>query len=259
MGATLTQPAPTATLITDQTAQISWVSASGGTGPYTPSLYRSTTTGFTPGAGNLVALLPAGTLTYKDTGLIPNTVYYYAVQSTDSLGATPSAVNQLTMTSTLGQSLSQNVAVPTQIAGTVDQQFSSNSFEGMIDPSVTGNVYPGQAVMIYNSTIKGLTFVPCTAATDPVFGFVNYDFIHSSFTGGTPVSVSSAGNVVRLFATETIAKGAEVCLDITATAAVQASGHTGNTIVGYAMDQMSNNGVVGRVMLRCPLIPAATA
>jgi titin len=56
--------------------------ASGGTSPYTYQWYRSTTSGFTPGSGNIIP--GATTQTYTDTGLIPGTTYYYVNQVTDS-------------------------------------------------------------------------------------------------------------------------------------------------------------------------------
>lgn len=67
-------------------------SAAGGTAPKTYAFYRSTTSGFTPASGNLVQSSTASTL--SDTGLSPNTTYYYVVRVTDSAG-TPA-----TMTST---------------------------------------------------------------------------------------------------------------------------------------------------------------
>jgi len=39
---------------TYSTANLTATAATGGTGPYTYQWYRSTTTGFTPGAGNIL-------------------------------------------------------------------------------------------------------------------------------------------------------------------------------------------------------------
>lgn len=252
---------PTASNIQSQSALIAWPEATGGTGPYKHNLYRSSVTGFTPGAGNKIAsLLASGVLSFQDTGLIPNTVYYYVVEADDTGNADALVQSsQFTMATTLPQQLSQNVAVPTEVAGTVDQMFSANSFEGVIDAAVVGNVYPGQFVKVVNASTPFPTFTPATADGDDVFGTVNFDSIKPFYIAGDRVSVSSKGNVVRLFATETIAKGAQVCLDTTATAAVQATGHTGKSVVGRAYDQGANNGIPFRVMLACPLTPTATA
>lgn len=248
--------------IQSQTATINWTAASGGTGPYSYNVYRSTTTGFATGAGNLIATLGVGVLTFNDTGLIPNTVYYYVVDSLDTGNANAVAASaQFTMASTLPQQLSQNQAVPTQIAGTVDSQFSSESFDCVIDASVVGTLYPGQAVMLKDTTTPYRTVVPAVNANDNVWGFIQYDFIHQSFVAGTPCTVSTGGNVIRLFATQTIAKGTQVCYDPTAIAAVQntqANGGSGAaTIVGYALQQGANNGVPFAVYQKTPTFATA--
>lgn len=55
------------------------------------SIYRNTTSGFTPSSGNLIAsglTSPA----YSDTSLLPSTTYYYVVEAVDAAGASaPSA------------------------------------------------------------------------------------------------------------------------------------------------------------------------
>jgi fibronectin type 3 domain-containing protein len=52
----------------------------------TYNLYASTTSGFTPGAGNLIASNLTGT-SYSNSGLHPSTTYYYAIETVDSVGA----------------------------------------------------------------------------------------------------------------------------------------------------------------------------
>ncbi|WP_284646441.1 cadherin-like beta sandwich domain-containing protein [Paenibacillus silviterrae] len=47
-------------------------------------VYRGTTSGFTPGAGNVAGL--ARSLSFVDTGLLPNTTYYYKVAAMDMKG-----------------------------------------------------------------------------------------------------------------------------------------------------------------------------
>jgi len=69
----------------DGTATVT-VTPSGGTGPYTYQWYRSTTSGFTPGAGNLIS--GATSATRVDTGLTNGTVYYYKCKVTDAVAAT---------------------------------------------------------------------------------------------------------------------------------------------------------------------------
>lgn len=57
-----------------------------GVSPYTYQWYRSTTSGFTPGAGNIVT--GATSLTLADSGLTNGTTYYYVNVVTDSTSAT---------------------------------------------------------------------------------------------------------------------------------------------------------------------------
>lgn len=63
--------------------------ATGGTSPYTYQWYRSTTSGFTPGGGNILS--GATSLTLADTTASTGTIYYYKLVSTDSAG-TPATV-----------------------------------------------------------------------------------------------------------------------------------------------------------------------
>jgi hypothetical protein len=69
----------------------------------TYTIYRSTTSGFTPGAGNQIAA-GVNALTYADTNLAASTTYYYVVQAVNAGGASPSS-NQATGTTLAGQTL----------------------------------------------------------------------------------------------------------------------------------------------------------
>src|SRR4029077_8459691 len=62
---------------------LSWSASSDNVGVDHYNVYRSTTSGFTPGAGNLVG--QSTTTTYTDAGLAPGT-YYYLVTAADLAG-----------------------------------------------------------------------------------------------------------------------------------------------------------------------------
>lgn len=100
------------------TASLSSAAASGGTGPYTYQWYRSTTSGFTPGAGNIIS--GATSLTLSDSGLSAATTYYYKVVATDT-GAGNAT------------STSAQLAVSTAAASPVPNQFVQNAILGMLD------------------------------------------------------------------------------------------------------------------------------
>lgn len=61
-------------------------------------IYRSTTTGFTPGPSNVIAVVDAGVETYVDTGLETGTPYYYRAAGFDFAGVLGSLVAQFTGT-----------------------------------------------------------------------------------------------------------------------------------------------------------------
>ena len=50
------------------------------------NVYRSTTSGFTPSSGNLMAHAVTAT-SYSDSGLSPSTTYYYRIEAVDAAGA----------------------------------------------------------------------------------------------------------------------------------------------------------------------------
>jgi fibronectin type 3 domain-containing protein len=78
-------------------AALSWSGSTDNIGVVKYDLYRSTTSGFTPSAGNRIAQ-PTGT-SYTDSGLAAGT-YYYKVQAEDAAGNLSAASNQATATVT---------------------------------------------------------------------------------------------------------------------------------------------------------------
>lgn len=92
---TLTAGSISLTSKTDTTVNLSCTAATGGTSPYTYQWYRSTSSGFTPGAGNILS--GQTSLTLADTGLTASTTYYYKVVATDSAAAT-ATTSQLAVT-----------------------------------------------------------------------------------------------------------------------------------------------------------------
>ena len=57
------------------------------------SVYGSTTSGFTPGSGNLIASGLTGT-SYSDTGLSASTTYYFVVEAVDADGTSAASTQQ---------------------------------------------------------------------------------------------------------------------------------------------------------------------
>src|SRR4051812_48181831 len=106
---------------TNVTANLSATAATGGTGPYTYQWYRSTTTGFSPGAGNILAGKTA--LTLADSGLTPGTVYYYKVVVTDTGNSNVTAeYTQLAVTTESGQTPNVNAFAQGPVLGMIDMR-----------------------------------------------------------------------------------------------------------------------------------------
>ena len=225
--------------------------ASGGTGPYTYQWYRSTTSGFSPGGGNILSGKTA--LSLSDTGLIPNTTYFYKVIATDTGDSNLTSTSAQLEVVTLPQTLSQNQFQQSPIVGMIDLRFPYNSVSVQIDSSQVGSLYAGAAVKMVDSAGGVPKVVGCEAADDEVLGFINYDVKTVAFSAGMPAEISMAGNVMFLMATGAIARGVEVSLDIATMGGVQsAAGNTGDTIVGWAYDKASAAGDLIRVFLKTP-------
>jgi len=106
------------------------------------SVYGSTTSGFTPGTGNLLAS-GLTTTTYSNTGLTASTTYYYKVEATDADGTSAASTQQSAQT----QAASGSVEVVAIAAGGPAQSNSGGGddpfvadeyFSGGGDNSVTG-------------------------------------------------------------------------------------------------------------------------
>lgn len=232
------------------TAQLISTSASGGVGPYTQQWYRSTTTGFSPGSGNILTGQTA--LTLSDSGLIPNTTYYYKMVYTDT------GFSNDTITSS-------QLAVTTIPALEGINQFQMSPFLGMLDLKV-GNtnvtaaqidvtqltaLYNGSAVNVVNGANGIPTVVGSSTDADNVWGFIVYDIKSASYVVGNRCEIAQQGSCIWLYATTAITRGTQVVLDLTSQGAVQAA--TGSdTVIGYAFDQATAYGQLIRVVLTTP-------
>ena len=131
----------TATAASDSQINLSWTAPTTG-GTVTYSLYRSTTSGFTPGSGNLVAS-GLSTTTYSNTGLTASTTYYYLVEAVNSAGTSP-ASNQASAATPAAP------AAPTALTATT---VSSTQ----IHLSWTASTTSGVTYSVYRSTTSGFT------------------------------------------------------------------------------------------------------
>lgn len=140
---------------------------SGGTTPYTRQLYRSTTSGFTPGSGNRIS--SSATLPYTDTGLTINTTYYYVLEVDDS-GALTANTAQAS-----GSTLS---APPTLVSGTLSFSSATASTVVLACTAATGGT-PSYAYAVHRAT---------TADFTPVTGNRIATGVSFPFTDSSPLS-----------------------------------------------------------------------
>lgn len=234
---------------TATTASLSATAATLGTGPYTYQWYRDTVSGFTPGVGNLVA--GATALTLNDSGLIPNTAYYYKVVATDSVAATVEYAQVLASTS--APVLNPNQFAQSPYLGMIDLRFPYNSASVQIGADQATPLFAGAAVKMVDSAGGVPKVVGCAADSDEVLGFINFDIKTVSFAANVGAEISMAGNVMYLYATAPVARGEELVLDTATNGGVQSSGvGSGKTIVGWAYDKATAPGQLIRVFLKTP-------
>lgn len=233
-----------------QTASLAVTAATMGTSPYAYQWYRSTTTGFSPGGGNIIT--GATSLTLNDTGLIPGVTYFYKNRVTDS--ASPAATSdaaQLAVTTSLNV-LSQNQFVQSPFLGMIDMPYNFNTWPCQIDPSQTGTLYAGQPVKIVANTNGGIfSVVACTANTDACIGFLNYDVKNVGFVAGQIAEMSLKGNVMWLYATGAITQFAQLNLDVT-NGGVSGADTSTDEYVGWAVDGAAAAGTLIRMYIETP-------
>ncbi len=240
------------TLIASQTAVLTSAAATGGTGPYTYQWYRSTTSGFTPGAGNILS--GQTSLVLNDSGLIAATTYYYVVVATDT-GASNATSQSSQLTVLTEPSQNQNQFAQSQTIGVVDLKVgTTNIIACQVDISVTSQIYPGQAVKVVANTQGGILRVaPVSAKSDQAIGFaifnakdVQYDSYSNTYYGPV-LEVALWGTMIWCYATGAISQGALCCIDPTYVGGVQATGNTA-TYIGTAIDGAAAAGPI-RVLL----------
>ncbi len=247
---TITAGALSQVSVTSTTANLLSAAATGASGTVTYQWYRSTTSGFTPGSGNIIA--GATSLTLADTGLIPNTLYYYSVVATDSVGPATDESTQLAVT-TAAPVLSPNQFAQTSYVGMIDMRFDYNTVSVQIASTQATALYAGAAVKMVDSADGVPKVVGCAAESDEVLGFINFDIKTVSYVAGVGAEISMAGNVLYLYATEAIARGVQVTLDLATNGGVRAAaGNTGDTIVGWAYDKATAAGQLIRVFVQTP-------
>lgn len=228
--------------------------ATAGTTPYAYQWYRSTTSGFTPGGGNILSGLTS--LTPTDSTVVPSTQYYYKVVVIDS-AATPATGTSAQLSVLAAEALpNQNQFEQAPFLGQLDLGYSYNTVSAIVDNGVVGSFKAGQAVK-YTQDDTGVPSVePVAANTDITAGFVNYDIKSKVFIAGSRCEISQRGNVMYLIATAAIARGAQLMVDVLTPGGV-ITVTTGKPIIGWALDPATAPGQFIRVEITTPAFAVA--
>lgn len=193
--------------VTARTSSLVSAAATGGaTTPYTYQWYRSVTSGFTPGGGNI--LTGKTSLSLSDTGLTPGTTYYYKLIAMDSSATPVAGSSTQEAVTTTAEVPSPNQFAQGPYLGMTDLKLNFNTLSVMLDPSVSSNtLVAGQAVKWASGASYIPLVVPCTAAADVCIGFVNYNIKNTVFAPGDAVEISRYGNVIYLYAALAVSRG----------------------------------------------------
>ncbi|MGC2420077.1 MAG: malectin domain-containing carbohydrate-binding protein [Candidatus Acidiferrales bacterium] len=169
-----------ATAASSTEINLSWTASTSSDCTVTYSVFRSTTSGFTPSTSNQVASNVTGT-TYSDNGLASSTTYYYLVEATD-YGNTTAPSNQAGATT---------AALGTQLLA-IDSGSTTTVSPFVADEDFTGGTTSTHANTINTSNVKN----PAPAAVYQTDRVGNFSYTIGGFTAGT-------NYVVRLHFCET--------------------------------------------------------
>ncbi len=235
------------------------------------SVYGSTTNGFTPASGNLIASV-TGT-TYSNTGLAASTTYYYKVEAVDANGSSAASTQASATTQAAGGSTGY-VSINAGGPAVSNSGGGDNSFVADEDYSAGGTTYsvtntitiPASVATIaapaavYQSARQGVVTYTIPGLTSGVSYIVRLHFaeLYFSAAGGREFNVAINGTPVLtnfdIYATAGASYTA-VVEQYTATA-----NSSGNILVAFtdgAVNQPMFNGIEVLDATPCTTVPSA--
>ncbi len=247
---TLTAGAPSSSNIGSNSASISVAPPTLGTTPYSYQWYRSTVSGFTPGTPTILSGKTSAAII--DTGLIPGAQYYYAAIETDS-STTPVAVTSAQLSvlaDTNNQTMNQFIQSP--YLGMLDLKYNPDTLAAQMDATVVGLYVAGQAVKFTDEVGGVPRVVPCTADTDIVAGFINFNIKNKKFVAGSTMEISLDQNVMFLTAGTALSRGTRVMIAPTIAPGCVVAATTGKPVCGFVLDPAAGPGELIRIKLTTP-------
>ena len=154
---------PSATAVSSSTIDLTWSASTAGSAcTVSYSVFRSTTSGFTPSSSNMIAS-SLSAASYADTGLSATTTYYYIVEASDGDGTAAASGQASATTESGGGSCSSVPSAPTGLTATA----SSSSVIGLSWTAVTP---PANCTISSYSVYGGTTANPTTLIAGGVTG-----------------------------------------------------------------------------------------
>jgi hypothetical protein len=142
------------------------------------------------------------------------------------------------------------------IQGQLDLEVNTNTISVKIqDADPDARLVPGQCVKQVDSSEGVIVVQACDAASDDVFGVINFGGKRPTYKNGDFVEISYfKGNVMFMTSSAAIAAGANVMPVIASKKIATATG--GNRIIGKALDKATAADQLIRVTIN---LPGATA
>jgi hypothetical protein len=144
---------PSATATSSSAINVTWGASTAGSGcTVSYNVYRSTTSGFTPGSGNLIAS-GVTTASYSNTGLAASTTYYYKIEAVDGDGSSAASA-QASATTQSGGSCSAAPSAPTGLAAAATSSSAIGLNWSAVTPPANCTI---SGYSVYRSTTSGFT------------------------------------------------------------------------------------------------------
>jgi FtsP/CotA-like multicopper oxidase with cupredoxin domain len=179
-----------ATAASSSQINLSWTASTSTCAP-TYNVYRSTTSGFTPGSGNQIASGVTGT-TYSDSSLAASTTYYYLVVATTS-GGMSAASNQASATTNAS-------------AGPCTTLCIDSGSTTAVSPFVADEDFAGGSTINHANTIntsKVTNPAPAAVYQTARVGATQASGVGAPFTYTIPGMTAGSSHTVRLHFAET--------------------------------------------------------